>query len=477
MTSGAAAEGIDFRKIIELAQGVLATKSKDLAVAGFLTFGLFCTEGFGGLLEGLEGVEILLQDFWDGLFPPMQRMTGRKNSIEWLNLRLAEQVEAGEAFMADHALLTKLDEKIKALTALVQQRFGEDAPLVAALGRAVQARLKRATPPAVPSKPGAAAPGAASVGVVQKIESDRQAIELARKLGDFYHSESPQSLAAFRLQRVMQWDTLTSEPPSENGRTRIPPPRASLKTQLEGLVSSADWQGLLELCYTAFDEDACLFWLDLQRFADVAAQQLGESAAGLRSALRHDLSSLLERMPNLVRLSFSDGTPFAGEETRSWIESTLKSSQTAGGSDASRAASGEDDELGEHFRQARQLGNAGKIKEALRLLQQGLDADGRSRTRFLRKLEMARVLLAARRASIALPILEELDAEIETYHLAQWERHLALEVWMSLLSCLRSHDSSRAKETAEIFQKHIEEIQAKICQIDIETALASGERS
>ena len=55
--------------LVELAQEALAEKTKDLEIAAYLAEGLVRTEGFPGLLAGLQLFRELIDRYWDSLHP------------------------------------------------------------------------------------------------------------------------------------------------------------------------------------------------------------------------------------------------------------------------------------------------------------------------------------------------------------------------------------------------------------------------
>ena len=57
----------DFSLVIKLTQEAIATKSKDLQLAAWLTEGLLNQEGFAGLLCGLNLFRELIDTFWENL--------------------------------------------------------------------------------------------------------------------------------------------------------------------------------------------------------------------------------------------------------------------------------------------------------------------------------------------------------------------------------------------------------------------------
>ena len=58
--------------MIKLAQDTLATVSKDLQLAAWLTEALLVTEHYGGLCRGLTLCHSFLTEFWDTVYPVIE---------------------------------------------------------------------------------------------------------------------------------------------------------------------------------------------------------------------------------------------------------------------------------------------------------------------------------------------------------------------------------------------------------------------
>lgn len=130
-------------EVVRLSANVLATKSKDLLVASFLTLGLFRTRGDVGLHEGLTVWRDLVRTFWDGLFPEKNRMSARINSLRWLSDRVGAAVlESPPPTASDRAALTGSAAVIEELRRLASARFGQEAPGLDKLARSVSDRLR-----------------------------------------------------------------------------------------------------------------------------------------------------------------------------------------------------------------------------------------------------------------------------------------------------------------------------------------------
>ncbi|HSM04757.1 MAG TPA: type VI secretion system protein TssA [Longimicrobiales bacterium] len=97
----------DFGRVIELAQEAIATRSKDLQLAVWLTEALLHEHGFKGFLEGLELIRGLLGEFWDGLYPELDDGDAefRATPLEWLGNYLDLSVQSVGLNARGHTLL------------------------------------------------------------------------------------------------------------------------------------------------------------------------------------------------------------------------------------------------------------------------------------------------------------------------------------------------------------------------------------
>jgi type VI secretion system protein ImpA len=76
----------DWVQVQKLAVDALATKTKDLQIAAWLTEALFQREGFAGFREGLNLIRSLLENFWDTIYPEIEDgdLELRAAPIEWI---------------------------------------------------------------------------------------------------------------------------------------------------------------------------------------------------------------------------------------------------------------------------------------------------------------------------------------------------------------------------------------------------------
>ena len=80
----------DYAKVINLTQDALATKTKDLQLAAWLTDACLRTRGFAGLADGITLCHGLVNNFWDTLNPPLEDgdEEPRMAHLEWVGSAL-----------------------------------------------------------------------------------------------------------------------------------------------------------------------------------------------------------------------------------------------------------------------------------------------------------------------------------------------------------------------------------------------------
>ena len=81
----------DFRRVIELADYTLKTRTKDLQITAWFSEALTKVHGFVGLRDGLKLTSGLQDKFWETLFPEIDEgdMEGRANALAWMESQTA----------------------------------------------------------------------------------------------------------------------------------------------------------------------------------------------------------------------------------------------------------------------------------------------------------------------------------------------------------------------------------------------------
>jgi type VI secretion system protein ImpA len=85
----------DWPLTIKLISETLATKSKDIQLAAWLTEAVLRREGLDGLKQGLELLRGLIENFWDNLYPEIEDgdLEFRTAPLQWVGDRLEQAVK------------------------------------------------------------------------------------------------------------------------------------------------------------------------------------------------------------------------------------------------------------------------------------------------------------------------------------------------------------------------------------------------
>jgi type VI secretion system protein ImpA len=86
----------DWPLVVKLGTEILATKSKDLQIAAWLTEALIKQEGFAGLRSGLQLITGLLDKYWDALWPAIEDGDAelRAAPLSWIGIKLDVPVKS-----------------------------------------------------------------------------------------------------------------------------------------------------------------------------------------------------------------------------------------------------------------------------------------------------------------------------------------------------------------------------------------------
>jgi type VI secretion system protein ImpA len=103
----------EYPVVIRLASEAIATKSKDLQLAAWLTEALLHTTGYAGLQEGLELIRALVDQFWEGLWPELDEGDAemRAAPIDWVGQYLAIPAKRVPITTAGHDYLKYQEAK------------------------------------------------------------------------------------------------------------------------------------------------------------------------------------------------------------------------------------------------------------------------------------------------------------------------------------------------------------------------------
>lgn len=476
LSSPSASGGVDWKKVSDLAAGILDKKCKDLLVASYLAVAQVHIRRIDGLADGLKIIHDLIAHYWSDLYPPKKRLRGRLAAIEWW----IEQTETAMKGMKSQPVEVKTVEAIhhtlEQIDSLLTEHLPEP-PLLRPIQRVLEeipsepaaqpepdaAPVGERSQPEKPPEPRPAAPPerdkpAPAADAPQELATEQdahklivQGLQKVRQAAAFLLERAPMNPEAYRHRRIAAW-SLVSKPPAEtNGQTRIPPPPPQVVQTLLNHSANGNWNALIAHAEQRLSQ--FIFWFDLNRFSVEALAALGDEYQNAREVVCRETAFFLNRFPTLADLTFGDGTPFADSETRQWLDDIAIGAHpidaTTDTVPESVNAAGTTDQVADTMSKALALAKKKKLSDAVQLLQSELKNCGSQKEALRWRLEMCRMLIRSNRTDMALPHLELILKDIDIYRLQRWDPRLALEGLKLVWTAFAKHADKEVKRNAD----------------------------
>jgi type VI secretion system protein VasJ len=510
------AEPVDWNTVVQLSSDILRDKSKDLLVAVYLCQGLLQTEGYRGLAVGLQIISDMVEKHWDGMFPAKKRLRARKVAMEWLAEKASRYIEttppgdsdadtvilaAKTGRMLDGDLAEKMEDDapnlmdltrpLKQLSEAFKHQQASAAPppapeaqeVQATPGNAPQGESSAAAPEPAPSAPppppvkqsappppaaSKASKGKAVEASVGSVDSDADARKALRQLQDgvrkvaaFFQQSKMSDPKTYRLARTATWLTIEQLPPNKDGQTQIPAPPADRCKQMTAQFEQAQFSSLVPDIEQTLARSA--FWLDGHRMVAGSLKSMGAEYAAAHETVVSELRHFLQRLPGITDLKFADGTPFADDATKMWIDAEVMAASSGGGE--SMSAGGGATPWSEALEEARGMAASGELDKAVRQLHLGAAQAGSVREQFYWKTALSELLIQSGNVQVATQMLEQMIARIEERQLEEWESGLVVPIYKRLLDAYQKSPVKKKGGDAVLLEK-IENVYSRLCWLD-----------
>ena len=445
--SSPAAGPVDWEKVGRFASDILTNKSKDLLVASYLAVALIHTKRSDGFSAGLKLYLELMERFWEELYPQKIRMRGRVRALEWwLEKTEAALRQVQDLYFAPDQLAL-IKENLDRLDNFLGEHL-ENAPSLASLMEYIKAistgpteKEETRAPPRAPSETAEGEPASAALqprepdsarGITSPQEAGKALSDGLLKISaaSFYlWQQDPANPQAYRLTRKTSWYAVDALPPAPDGQTRIAPPPSQVKNLLFDLRDNGNAEALLQAAETR--QPQYIFWIDLNYLVAQALARLGSRFDRARQAVCQETAFLLERLPGLEELSFSDGSPFAALETRRWLKEIAFRAAPSDAStltleENSATEPGKEEIIAAQIAELQLMLHRGQLIEALEVVQGKLRDSTSRRENLLWRLSLSQMLLDVGKARLALPHLEQVLKDIAGHGLELYDPDLAM---------------------------------------------------
>lgn len=456
---------LDVGMIETTAQKILREKAKDIRVLSFLAYAMVRNDNWEALADIFDGLAQLAVKNFDALQPDRER--AKELAFKWLSEERFKGVLADKKpAEADHPQIVRLLDALAKIKPVLEQKFPQNTPFPGELQRNAVAWEKGCKPKPAAEAPAASAPGGQAA---EPMETPKQAGGIARKAALFLIEKEPQRPLGYRLMRSLRWDIMEKAPPAEGGRTQLPGPNAQQRTYFSGLVAQQDWKNAQAKAESAFAGASNHLWIDLQRIIVTACEKLGDPYKEVKTAILLETAYFIRRLPDIPALSFADGSPFCDEATKKWLAGEVRAVLSGASGQPAQAAAG--DLFDKELKKVNELVGAGKLEEAIDLVQSGIRTAKCERDSFRRSMLVGTLLLQAKQADIAVSVLEMLDQKAMVYCLDKWDPDLAVEAWSLLVQAYRAARAGKPANIQVSLQEKQNSILTKVSYIDPKKAL------
>jgi len=464
---------LDLEVIERCCVSLLKSKAKDIRVIAFLAYVYLRKDQWEELADLFTGCLALCEKDFDALQPDRER--AKLLGFKWLSEdRFRGALDEKKPAEADHDHIVRLVDSLNTLKPILENKFPDSPPFPLELIKNAGLWEKSSAPKPVAPASVTSMPGTGGAASVELMDTPKQAQMLARKAALFLIEKEPLRPLGYRLVRSIRWDILEKAPPAEAGKTQLPGPVPQQRTYLENLILQQDWKTALEKGENAFIVASNHLWLDLQRIIVTAATNLGEPYAAVRAAVLTETALFVRRLPDILSLNFADDTPFCNEATKAWLSSESVQglfSSDNGGSGKPDAVENMSDPVEKDRLKADELVAAGKIEDAIDLVQANIRTSRCERDSFRRSMLVASLLLKAKQPDIAVSVLEMVDQKTNTYNISTWEPDLAVEAWSALVTAYKAAKAGKPANVLASLQERQNSILTKLSYIDPKKAL------
>jgi type VI secretion system protein ImpA len=297
------------------------------------------------------------------------------------------------------------------------------------------------------------------------------AIDRVAALARYLREQDASNPAPYLMLRGLRWGELRAAGEGyDPDPALLEAPPTETRQALKRLAGESEWQQTLDTAEEAMGTPCGRAWLDLQRYAVTACDNLGYYVVAW--AIKSELRALLADLPRLVEMPLSDDTPTANAETRNWLkefcgpapaEPALRYSPRAASEESAEETLGT--ETGpDAYQLALDAVRSGRAQEAIEILNREVTQEPSGRGRFQRRVQLAQICLGAGHEAVALPILEQLAAEAERRKLEEWESPDVIAHVLTLLY--------RSMDKTDVSSEEKQRIYGQICRLDPVEALA-----
>ena len=312
---------IDWPYIDEASREYLATQCKHWRILGHLQVVWLRTRQWARWADALGLVAGMVDLYWDNAYPK-PGPTGYLNKRKQVQRLLENLVQVLPSL--DRSSFTPACQAAAELAMATLQRCVETARFDPAPLEALQRQLSKYSEPVVAAEASHAVTSSGALDSafftspkLQAPGNEREQRRAVLSMAEQINQQDPYDPTGYQLRRFGLWSHLRTAPPvTRDRRTEL---TAVPKDIVDGYQDALNHNTLDPNLLPRLEKSVCAspYWLRGSYLAAQVASRLAMEEVA--AAIRQTCERFVCRLPALLELCFSDGTPFVDAQTHAWI--------------------------------------------------------------------------------------------------------------------------------------------------------------
>ncbi|WP_025856738.1 type VI secretion system protein TssA [Pseudomonas sp. CHM02] len=312
---------IDWPYIDEASRQYLATQCKHWRILGHLQVVWLRTRQWARWADALGLIAGMVELYWDSAYPK-PGPTGYLNKRKQVQRLLGELVQVLPTL--ERSSFEPAYQAAAELALANLQRCVESAKLDPAPLDALQRQLDKYSEPVVATEPARAATSGSALESAffpslkpQAPSNEREQRRAVLNMAEQINQQDPYDPTGYQLRRFGLWSHLRTAPPiTRDRRTEL---TAVPKDIVDGYQDALNHNAIEPNLLLRIEKSVCAspYWLRGSYLAAQVASRLAMEEVA--AAIRQTCERFVCRLPALLELCFSDGTPFVDAQTQAWI--------------------------------------------------------------------------------------------------------------------------------------------------------------
>lgn len=312
---------IDWPYIDEASREYLATQCKHWRILGHLQVVWLRTRKWARWADALGLVAGMVDLYWDNAYPkpgPMGYLNKRKQ-VQRLLENLVQVLPSLDRSSFTPACQAAAELAMATLQKCVETARFDPAPL-----EALQRQLSKYSEPVVAAEASHAVTSSGALDSafftspkLQAPGNEREQRRAVLSMAEQINQQDPYDPTGYQLRRFGLWSHLRTAPPvTRDRRTEL---TAVPKDIVDGYQDALNHNTLDPNLLPRLEKSVCAspYWLRGSYLAAQVASRLAMEEVA--AAIRQTCERFVCRLPALLELCFSDGTPFVDAQTQTWI--------------------------------------------------------------------------------------------------------------------------------------------------------------